>query len=82
MKPFPITSPNHLRDLTKMVKWDKDKKALWAFADDWYDSGEQRNVALELGSSAQIIYNDGKRRIVLATLYQKAAKDYVKEHEQ
>jgi len=78
LKPYPITSPDHLRDLTKMIKWDKDKKAVWDFADDWYTSGEQRSVALEIGNSAQIIYTTGKKRIVLATLYQKAAKDYVK----
>lgn len=79
MKPYPIPSPDHLRDLTKMIKWDKDKKAVWDFADDWYTSGEQRSVALEIGSSAQIIYTTGKNRIVLATLYQKAAKDYVRD---
>ncbi len=79
MKSYPIPSPDHLRDLTKMIKWDKDKKAVWDFADDWYTSGEQRSVALEIGSSAQIIYTTGKKRIVLATLYQKAAKDYVRD---
>jgi len=77
MKPYPITSPDHLRDLTKMVKWDKDKKAIWDFADDWFRKGDQRQVTLEVGSSAQVVYTTDKKRIVLATLYQRAAKDYV-----
>ena len=77
MKPYPITSPDHLRDLTKMIKWDKDKKAIWDFADDWFRKGDQRQVTLEVGNSAQVIYTTDKKRIVLATLYQRAAKDYV-----
>jgi len=78
MKRFPITSPDQLRDLTKMVKWDKDKQAVMVFADNWYNNPGDCVVQIEMGKSAQVVAYSNRKRDVLATLYTAAAKDYIR----
>ena len=80
MKVYSIPSPEKLRETNDMIKWDRDRKEAWRFADEWAKNPESARVTLELGRNAHLYrhYPNGKRQL-LATMYVAAARDFVKE---
>ena len=49
-----------------------------AFADDWYRSGKDEIVYLEVSKNAHIFREEDGKKTLLATMYVAAAKDFVK----
>ena len=78
MKTYLIPSPEKLHQAEGGMKWEYDRKALHVFAEGWKSSGQQGQVILEMGKSAQIFWVcDGKRK-PLGTMILAAAKEYIK----
>lgn len=78
MKVYSITSPDVLRQAAEGIKWDRDYRKAMAFADDWYRSGKDEIVYLEVSKNAHIFREEDGKKTLLATMYVAAAKDFVK----
>ena len=79
MKTYSLPTPDTLRKAARGVKWEKHRRALRSFADEWQRTNCAETVVLEIGRNAHIFRTTYGKKTLIAAMYITAARNFVKE---
>lgn len=79
MKVYSIDTPEKLKTASSMIKWERDRRRVQAFVNDWEKSCKAPKITLELSRNAHVFTEENGKKSLLATLYIAGAREFVKE---